>query len=161
MAQAITATTPAELEGTGTALLEVDGQHVGEAVSIAESTLVQKKWAGVQFARADLLRSALRLLDDGKVWVPGQGETVDIALCQLHEIGQVGPDRRDVWDGFERTSTTTAYPMVENHDTEQRRRLLTEPDKYLPRSPRPGRAATLSRLPSYGPKQDGSSSPND
>ena len=37
------------------------------------------------------------------------------------------PDRRDVWDGFERTNTVTAYPMVENHDTEQRKSMHTEP----------------------------------
>ena len=141
LAQAITTTTPAELEGTGAALLEVDGQHVGEAVSIAGSTLVQKKWAGVQFARADLLRSALRLLDGGKVWVPGEQATANIPLCQLGELGQVGPDRRDVWDGFERTSTTTAYPMVANHDTEHRKRMVAEPDEYLAplARPRPGR----------------------
>ena len=44
--------------------------------------------------------------------------------CTSHlgfSLGQVGPDRRDVWDGFERTDTVTAYPMVENHDTEQRK----------------------------------------
>ena len=131
VAQAITTTVPAKLEDTGTALLEVDGQHVGEVVSIPESKLVGRKWSGVQFARADLIRSALRLLDDGEAWVPGEEETARIPLCRLDELGQVGPDRRDVWDGFERTDATTAYPMVENHDTEQRRGLVTTPDKYL------------------------------
>ena len=36
VAQAITTTTPAMFEGTGTALLEVDGRHVGEMVSVPE-----------------------------------------------------------------------------------------------------------------------------
>ena len=141
MAQAITTSIPAKLEDTGAALLEVDGQHVGEFVSIPESKLVGRKWAGVQFARADLIRSAIKLLDDGEVWVPGEESTSSVPLCRLREPGQVGPDRRDVWDGFERTDATTAYPMVENHDTQQRRRLLTEPDKYLAplTGPRPGR----------------------
>ena len=71
MAQAIAATTPAKLEGTGTALLAVDGQHVGEVLSISESKLLGRKWSGVQFARADLTRSSLRLIDDGEVGVPG------------------------------------------------------------------------------------------
>ena len=55
--------------------------------------------------------------------------------------GKSAPDRRDVWDGFERTDTVTAYPMVENHDTEQRKRLVAGPDKYLAplARPRPGR----------------------
>ena len=141
VAQAITTTTPTKLEETGTALLEVDGQHVGEVLSLQGSKFAGKKWSGMQFARTDLIRSALRLLDDGEVWIPGEGEAAKIPLCRVDELGQVGPDRRDVWDGFERTDAVTAYPMVENHDTEQRRHLLTKPDKYLAplAKPRPGR----------------------
>ena len=52
-ARAITTTMPAKYEETGTALLEVDGQHVGEVFSIPESRLAGKQWVGVQFARAD------------------------------------------------------------------------------------------------------------
>ena len=130
-AQAIADTTPAASRSAGAALLEVDGRHVGELVAIPESRLIGKKWAGVQFARADLTRSALRLLDDGEVWVPGESAVGQIALCSLSQLGDVGPDRRDVWDGFERTDAVTAYPMVENHDTQQRTRLTTAPDKYL------------------------------
>ena len=87
VAQAMTTTTPAEFEGTGTALLEVDGRHVGEMLSILESKFAQKKWPGVQFTRADLIRSALRLLDDGEVWVPGEESTSNVLLCRLGELG--------------------------------------------------------------------------
>ena len=141
VAQAITATIPANFEDSGTALLEVDGRHVGEVLSIPESRFAGKKWSGVQFARADLIRSAFRLLDDGEIRVLGGESSSKVALCRLRELGQVGPDRRDVWDGFERTDTVTAYPMVENHDTEQRRRMVAGPDKYLAPlvKPRPGR----------------------
>ena len=141
VAQAITATTPAKLEGTGTALLAVDGQHVGEMLSIRDSQIAGKKWSGMQFARADLIRSALALLESSEVLVPGEATSTSVALCRLDKLGQVGPDRRDVWDGFERTDTITAYPMVQNHDTKQRKRLTTEPDKYLAplAKPRPGR----------------------
>ncbi len=131
MAQAVTSTAPAKLEETGTALLEVDGQHVGEIVSIPESKFAGKKWPGVQFARADLIRSALRLLDDGEVWVPGEGGAADVPLCRLDGLGQVGPDRRRLVDGFDRTSSITAYPLVEGHDTEQRKSLICSPDAYL------------------------------
>ena len=131
MAQAITTTLPAKLEETGTALLEIDGWHVGEIVSIPESTLVGKQWSGVQFARADVTRTALHLLHEAKVWVPGDTDYATISLCRLSELGQIGPDIRDVRDAFEPTDTVTAYPMVANHDTEQRTRISTEPDKYL------------------------------
>ena len=152
MAQAITTTKPAKFEGTGTALLEVDGRHVGEMLSMPESKLARKKWSGMQFARADLIRSALRLLDDGEVWVPGEGEAATIPLCRVDELGQVGPDRRDVWDGFERTDAVTAYPMVENHDTEQRKRLLTEPDKYLAPLSKPRTGRHLKSIAQLWPK---------
>ena len=112
IAHAITQTAPAKLEDPGTALLAVDGRHVGEVVSIRESRLSSRKWSGVQFSRADLIRSAVRLLADGEVWVPSEEETASIPQCQLGELGRVGPDRRDVWDGFERTDAITAYPMV-------------------------------------------------
>ncbi len=130
-AQAITTTMPARLEETGTALLDVDGQHIGEAFSIPESRLVRKKWSGMQFARADMVRSALRLLDDGEVWIPGEEGTTSVSLCRLGDIGQVGPDRRRLVDGFDRTSSITAYPMVEGHDTEQRTSLICTPDSWL------------------------------
>ena len=131
LAQVVTTTPLARLEETGASLLEVDGRHVGEMVSLAESTFIGKKWVGVQFARADLIRSAVRLLDDGEVWVPGKSEGTGIELCRLDELGQVGPDRRRLVDGFDRTSTITAYPMVEGHNTEQRRFMTCEPDAYL------------------------------
>ena len=131
LAQAITTTVPANLEESGTALLEVDGKHVGEAVSMPSSVIAGKKWSGVQFSRADLLRSALRLLDGGEVWVPGEASTAKVSLCPLGELAQIGPDRRDITDGFEETDTVTAYPMVKGHDTNLRTQLTTEPDKYL------------------------------
>ena len=145
VARAVTKTTPAMLEDTGTALLSVDGRHVGEMISIPESKVAGRQWIGVQFARADVLRSALRLLDDGEVWIAGEGATASIPLCRLDELGAIGPDRRDMWDGFERTGSVTAYPMVADHDTEQRTRLVTEPDAYLAplAKPRPGRRLKL------------------
>ena len=95
MAQAIATTTPAKLEGTGTALLEVDGQHVGEVLSITESKLVGRKWSGVQFARADLTRSALRLIDDGEVWVPGEAATPAFHCARLATWAKSAPTDAD------------------------------------------------------------------
>ena len=131
IAQAISMTTPAKLEETGTALLEVDGKHVGEVVSIPAAWIAGKKWSGVQFARADLVRSATRLLNDGEVWVPGETATSEVPLCRLDALGQVGPDRRRLVDGFDRTSSVTSYPLVEGHDSEQRKSMTCSPDSYL------------------------------
>ena len=131
VAQVIAATTPARLEETGATLLEVDGLHVGEALSIPESRLRSRKWAGVQFSRADLIRSAFRLLEDGEVWIPGDESGVGVPLCRLDALGKVGPDRRRLVDGFDTTSTRTAYPLVEGHDTDERTSLVCSPNAYL------------------------------
>ena len=131
MAQAITDTIPAEFDGTGASLLEVDGKHIGEVLSVPEKSFVGKKWLGVQFARADLIRSSFRLLDGGEIRVPGEGSSSKVPLCRLADLGQVGPDRRRLVDGFDRTNAKTAYPMVEGHDTEQRKGLTCSPDSYL------------------------------
>ena len=133
VAQAITATTPAGIESSGTALLEVDGRHVGEVFLIPEKSFRGKKWPGVQFARADLVRAAISLVDDGRVRLPGDipAGGGKIPMCPLKELGQVGPDRRRLVDGFDRTTAVTAYPMVQGHDTEQRKTMTCSPDVYL------------------------------
>ena len=148
MAQAIARRSPAQFEDRGTALLNVDGQHLGEMVSIPETRIVGRKWVGMQFARADVIRSALRLVENSEVWIPGVRTVARVPLCLLKELGEVGPDRRDIMDGFEQTDTVTAYPMVHGHDSDQRRRLAVAPDKHLaplsePRAGRPLKSAAL------------------
>ena len=146
MAQAIATTAPAKVEDTGTALLEVDDQHVGEVVSIPESMLVGKQWSGIQFARADIIRCAGKFLEDGALSLPGDRNVFEISTCQVSEIGQVGPDVRRLVDGFDRTATVTAYPHVFGHDTEMRTKLICSPNEYLSPliSPRGG------QRPGYG-----------
>lgn len=131
IAASASATQVAHIEDAGTALLELHGKHVGEMLSIPESRLKGKQWIGVQFARADVVRSALRLLEDGEVWIPGETVTGNVPMCHVKDVGEIGPDRRRLIDGFEVTSSVTAYPMIAGHDTEQRRSLACHPDSYL------------------------------
>ena len=131
LAQAISTLTPAPFNSTGSSLLEVDGGFVGEVFSIEEERLLDKQWVGVQFSRSDLSRSAMRFFDDSEVFVPGELAQVAIPTCHLGQLGEIGPDIRDVRDGFAFTDTITAYPLVENHDTKQRRSISTDPDRYL------------------------------
>ena len=132
MAQAIANTNPAPVERTGTALLEVDGQPVGELFSMLESSFSFEHWPGVQFARADVLRCALSFLSAGEVIIPGHPGVAQVALCRLDELGKVGPDRRRIVDGFDHTGAVTAYPFVESHNTEKRRSIVAQgPDSYL------------------------------
>ena len=137
LAQAITATAPARFEESGTALLEVDGGHVGEVVSMPTSMIAGKKWSGMQFARADLLRSALRLLEDGDVWVPGEGSTSEISLCRISVPwpSRSRPPRRYV-DGFRRTEPVPSQPirLVEEsrHRTEEDAMICSPDSRFWP-----------------------------
>ena len=70
-ADVIAETAPAAIESPGAALLRVGGLHVGESVSIPMSRFTGQKWGGMQFSRADLMRSALSLLETGAVHAPG------------------------------------------------------------------------------------------
>ena len=137
VAQSITDTKPANIEDAGSALLEVDGVHIGEVVSIPESKVMGRQWMGVQFARADVTRAAMRLVDDKEVWVPGAHSAAKVPLCSLGEIGEIGPDRRRLVDGFDRTTTQTAYPMVEGHETEHRGSMNCSPNCWLSPLPTP------------------------
>ena len=137
LAQAITAGSPARVEATGASLLEVDGKHVGESFSISESKLVGKQWFGMQFARADLVRTALGVLDNSEVRIPGNALIAKIPMCQFDAIGRIGPDVRRLDDGFDRTSSKTAYPLVDGHDTDLRKSLTCPVDGYLSPLPKP------------------------
>ena len=134
-----------------TALVRVSGQEAGEITGLPASATYDR-WYGGQFSRGDLLRGALTLLNNSHVSIPGTPTpagaprirgtpSAPVSLCRLDELGEIGPDRRDLWDAFEPVNGTTGYPMVENHDTEYRKGLVAEINKYLRRleNPRPGR----------------------
>ena len=131
LADVIGATPPAELEATGAALLELDGRHIGEAISLPQGDATGEQWDGVQFSRADLLRSAVSLLEHGEAKVPGARSRVPVRMCPIAEIATIGPDRRRLIDGFEETGAPTAYPMIKGHDTDIRMTLSCAPNSYL------------------------------
>ena len=141
MSQAITSTAAAQVGGAGVGLLRVDGQPAGEMLSVPTPALAGSAWLGVQFARADLIRAASSLLNDGKVRVPGRRRRPVVPMRRVREIGRLGPDRRDLLDGFDPVDTVTAYEMVRGNDAKKRATLLTEPDAWLAplTAPKPGR----------------------
>lgn len=146
-AGAIAETAPARLEKPGAGLIELDGQHVGEVFTAeARKGAVGDQWLGVQFARSDLVRCARGLLDDGSICPPGSAKAVRVPLRPLGDLGAIGPDRRDLWDGFSRTESVTAYPMVGDHKTGNRRQMTASPNGFLAPLPSPRRGRKLKAV---------------
>ena len=77
----------------------------------------------VAFAQTELSRAAY-CLNRGLVYIPSSGIIGKIPLTKLKALGDVGPDRRDIHDGFDRTESKTAYPALWGHDTENMQELL-------------------------------------
>ena len=103
------------------------------------------------FAQTDLNRAAC-FLAKGQLRLPGKNVGVRIPLTKLGDISDVGPDRRDIGDGFESTDHFTAYPALMGHDPGTMQTLEVKTNKFL--SPlsraRPGRH--LRKLEDLWPK---------
>ena len=134
-----------------TTTVRINEQGVGQIVGLPAAATYDR-WYGGQFSRGDLLRGALTLINGHCVSIPGTTTrrrepltrttpSALVPLCRLNELGVIGPDRRDMWDGFNPTDEDTGYAMVENHDTEFRKGLVAQVNKYLEplEEPRSGR----------------------
>lgn len=119
-------------KGQGALAVGVGKRKMGEAVSIQWETLRdQYTWLlPCAFAQSDLIRVAYYLAQN-RVWIPGRKELIPIALSPLGELASLGPDRRDIHDGFEQSSAKTSYPSFWGHDAKVMTTIAQEPNCYL------------------------------
>jgi N-6 DNA methylase len=134
-AAAILRTIPAEIgtpntPKTGTAILKIGSRKVGEVISVPTASLRGKPWIGCAFAQTDLVR-ALFYLRDGALFVPGTKSPIALSTCPLSAIGQLGPDRRDIYDGFDIVDQQTAYPAYWGHDANAVTTIAAPPNRWL------------------------------
>lgn len=149
LAQSLTTGYPPDLAtGQGALSLQVGSTKFGEAVSVPWADL-RAPWGELRgglwmppcaYAQNDLLRVAHHLLK-GRLYVPGQGAVADVPLCSLGQLGTLGPDVRDVHDGFVLSTGQTAYPAFWSHDAPLVTTLAQKPNRYLSPLPyaKPGR----------------------
>ncbi len=118
-------------EVSGTDELRSDTQKYGEMVLVGAEEIRSGNWnSGAVFAQTELCRSA-HFLRDGTVFVPGAGIVGTIGMTRLKSIADLGPDRRDIHDGFKPTDQETEYPAYWGHDTETSQGIAQSPNKYL------------------------------
>ena len=116
---------------TGTEELQSEGRKFGELVTCSPEQIRSGQWGeATAFAQTELSRTAYHLARN-QLYIPGRGRIADIQLTELRDLGTVGPDRRDIHDGFRLASSTTTYPSFWGHDTSLIQHISQEPNRFL------------------------------
>jgi hypothetical protein len=102
------------------------------------------------FAQSDLIRAAYYLLQ-GQLWLPGFGLQGPLPLAPLHNFGSLGPDGRDIHDGFRLSRAKTAYAAFWGTDTQTIQTLAQEPNAYLSPLHRAKKGRPLRRVEDLWP----------
>jgi hypothetical protein len=125
--------TPGDLlTDQGSGAITLGTETVARVVSLPWSLLRTHDafmW-GTAFAQDDLTRVALRMWG-GKLWIPGRASTCPLPMVQLNMLGRLGPDRRDIHDGFTHGTSRTAYPCVWGRDAIETKRLRVPSNGFL------------------------------
>lgn len=141
-AEGVEALEGAALEAmSGSDVLEIGSEVVAEVVRATSDRIRAADWGEeAAFAQTELSRCAFNLRR-GRIYLPGEGIAKEIPIGPFGSLGEVGPDRRDIHDGFKLSSRRTAYAAFWGHDTERIRLMSQEPNQYLSALPgsRPGR----------------------
>lgn len=82
------------------------------------------------FAQSDLIRAAY-FITKGELWLPGRKGFAPVPLRPLRDFAILGPDRRDIHDGFKVSQHSTAYQAFWGHNAQAMTTLEQEPNAFL------------------------------
>lgn len=123
---------PPAIDQQGAKEIYIGRVKAGEALAFSWKEI--KEWPmwmlPVAFAQSDLIRAAYHLMR-GRLWLPGYGIRRVIPLRPLKDFGTLGPDARDMHDGFKLSPHLTAYPAFWDHDAQTVNCLQQNPNVYL------------------------------
>ena len=134
IAVAINETKPARLGAPnnvkhGIAAMKIGNKKVGEALSIPLNRL-KDVLPGCCFAQTDLVRLAW-FLRQGYFVETGKKKGTKLPITMLGELVGIGPDRRDIYDGFTVEDTLSSYPAFWGHSAAGVSTLTAAPNKWL------------------------------
>lgn len=116
---------------SGSDELRTPALKYGEMIQVPAIDIRKGNWnEGAAFAQTELSRTA-HYLWQGKVFRPGVGVIGKVPLIPLKAIADIGPDRRDIHDGFKPTDQDTEYPAIWGHDTTSVQWIAQKPNKHL------------------------------
>jgi hypothetical protein len=125
------ASPPDVATGQGAYEVMLGDTKFGEAVSVPWVDIRDSSWMPpCAFGQSDLLRVAHHLVK-GNVHLPGVGLAGKIELCPLQQLGALGPDARDIHDGFWLARGVTAYPALWGHGASVITSLIQVPNQHL------------------------------
>lgn len=117
--------------GQGAQEISMGDTKLGEAVTVPWASIREGLWMGpCAFAQSDLLRAA-RHLSQGRLFLPGHGAVGNLPFCALGQLGSLGPDARDIHDGFRVVKGKTAYAAFWSHDASLVTAVAQSPNRYL------------------------------
>jgi hypothetical protein len=118
-------------EGQGAVELRRGNLKLGEVLTVPWDYVRGSSWMlPAAFAQSELVRVAYHLAQ-GDLCLPGDPVIVPVPVCALGDLGTVGPDRRDIHDGFDVTTTKTPYAALWGHDAQEALSLARVPNRYL------------------------------
>jgi hypothetical protein len=117
--------------GQGCLRIAIGDKKLGEAISVPWPSLKTTSWNfPCAFAQSELIRIFYQLLK-GNLDLPGRGKVAEIKLAPLVELAGLGPDPRDVYDGFDLVTEKTPYPAFWGHAAEAVKTMQQSPNHYL------------------------------
>ena len=121
----------ADLDCSGTDEILIGKAKYGEVIQIPATEVRKGNWnEGAAFAQTELSRVA-HFLRQSQVYMPGRGFIGEQPTVRLKDFADIGPDRRDIHDGFRVTSQETEYPALWGHDTSSLETLSQQANRHL------------------------------
>lgn len=118
----------------GISEIVIGAEKYGEMVEAPWGAVRQGPWIAGSFAQTNLVRVAW-MMREGRFYRPGRNQTIRVPIRRLGDIGSLGPDRRDIADGFTISTARSRYPAFWGHKADEVRTIEIAPNKYLqPRS---------------------------
>ena len=111
--------------------MRTETQKFGEVIICPPERIRVGQWnQEAAFSQTDLNRVAYHL-KEGQIYIPGRGAIASIPRIHLQGLGELGPDRRDIHDGFRPTPDPTPYAAFWGHSTDLVRHLSQTPNRHL------------------------------
>ncbi|WP_456668413.1 hypothetical protein [Bradyrhizobium sp. USDA 3240] len=122
----------------GVSEIVVGSEKYGETIEIPWGEVREAPWIGGAFAQTNLIRTAW-MMRQGRLYFADRNDTVPFPVSKISDIGLLGPDRRDIADGFTVSTSRSRYPALMGHAADEIRSINVDPNKWL--SPRATAAA--------------------